>query len=56
MLHPDTTNIYIINDRTPTGLRVMDRLREIIPLYNNRVNFTFLDNLVMPDLLTTVRA
>ena len=56
MLHPDTTTIYIINDRTPTGLRVMDRLREIVPLYNNRVNFAFLDNLVMPDLLTTVRA
>ena len=54
-LHPETTTIYIINDRTPTGLRVMDRLNEIVPLYKDRVDFTFLDNLSMPDLLATLR-
>ena len=54
-LHPETTTLYIINDRTPTGLRVMDRLDEIVPSYKDRVDFTFLDNLSMPDLLATLR-
>lgn len=55
-IHPDTTTIYVINDRTPTGARVMGRLREITSDYADRTNFVFLDNLAMQDLLVTLRS
>ena len=54
-LHPDARTVYIINDRTPTGQRVMERLREIIPRFEGRVDFIWLDNLAMPDLIATLR-
>jgi len=53
--HPDTSTVYIINDRTPTGLRVIRRLREIIPRYAARVHIVFLDDLAVQDLLSTLR-
>ncbi|GEM_PF-569500 len=55
-IHPDTTTIYVINDRTITGSRVMERLREVTPDFADRAEFVFLDNLAMHDLLETLRS
>jgi PAS domain S-box-containing protein len=50
-LHPSTRNIYVIIDSTTTGLAVVKKFNEIIPLYINRINIHLLFNYKMSDLL-----
>lgn len=54
-LHPDTRQIVVINDTTTTGLAMHKRLMELLPRYQKRVRFTFLDDVAMPELLTAVQ-
>lgn len=41
-LHPDTKNIYVINDKTVTGNAIGRALDEAIPNFSDRVNFVSL--------------
>ncbi len=51
-LHPKTKRIHIINDTmTATGKRNRKALDEVIPQYSKNVEFRFLDNLTIEDLL-----
>ncbi|MCX8055233.1 MAG: ATP-binding protein [Ignavibacteria bacterium] len=54
-LHPKTKRIYIINDTmSATGKGNRRALNEVIPQYSNKVEFRFLDNLTIEDLLYEV--
>ncbi|MEJ5244141.1 MAG: ABC transporter substrate binding protein [Bacteroidota bacterium] len=54
-LHPKTKRIHIINDTiSATGKGNRRALNEVIPLYSNKFEFRFLDNLTIEDLLYEV--
>jgi PAS domain S-box-containing protein len=55
-LHPGTTQIYVVNDMTETGQTVHDEVVKLMPSYATRVQFTFLEDYTMPDLLATLKA
>jgi signal transduction histidine kinase len=42
-LHPDARRITIINDRTTTGQEIKKNLLEVIPQFQNRMEFHFLE-------------
>ena len=54
-LHPDTKNIFVIIDRTTTGVRIHDIARVILAQYPPTIRFTLLENLTMAELLDRVR-
>ncbi len=53
-LRPTTNHIYVINDRTVTGLKVKSQIEKAITKFKHRVDFTIWDDLSMPDLITHV--
>jgi two-component system cell cycle sensor histidine kinase/response regulator CckA len=53
-LHPSTKNIVVINDTTITGRRLHDELIKIIPSFQQKVRFEFLEDIEMGKLLETV--
>jgi len=54
-LHPKTKRIHIINDTlSETGKGNRRALNEVIPQYSKKVEFRFLDNLTIEDLLYEV--
>lgn len=55
-LHPWTTRIYVVNEMTETGQTVHDEVVKLMPSYAGRVQFTFLEDYSMPDLLTALEA
>lgn len=55
-LHPSTRNIYVIIDSTTTGIAVVKKFNEIIPLYSNRINIHLMFNYKMSDLLDKLSA
>jgi PAS domain S-box-containing protein len=54
-LHPDTRHLYVVNDTTETGQTVHDELMRLMPSYAGRVDFTFLEDDTMPEILQTLR-
>jgi PAS domain S-box-containing protein len=54
-LHPDTRHLYVVNDMTETGQTVHDELVRLMPSYTGRVDFTFLEDYTMPEILATLR-
>ena len=53
-LLPRTTRVYSINDSTESSLANIYRLREIMPLYAGRVEFTELSNITAEELVSAV--
>ncbi|MDD4600691.1 MAG: ABC transporter substrate binding protein [Negativicutes bacterium] len=49
-LHPNTKNIYVINDNTMTGNSIGKTLQEAIPLFKDRVNFISLEEYDMEQI------
>jgi PAS domain S-box-containing protein len=54
-LHPETDHVYVVNEVTETGQTVHDEIVKLMPSYAGSVDFTFLENYSMPDLLDTLR-
>jgi sigma-B regulation protein RsbU (phosphoserine phosphatase) len=54
-LHPATSQIVVINDTTTTGRIVQREVESLIPVYQGRVKFLFLEELAMPEILETVQ-
>jgi PAS domain S-box-containing protein len=54
-LHPETDHVYVVNEVTETGQTVHDEIVKLIPSYAGSVDFTFLENYSMPELLDTLR-
>jgi PAS domain S-box-containing protein len=55
-LHPGTNRVYIVNEVSETGQTVHEEVVKLMPSYSARVNFTFLEDFSMPDLLATLRS
>ena len=49
-MHPDTRNVAVVVDRTPTGRSTAKYLEELLPDFRDRVEFQVLDNLTMAGL------
>ncbi|OEU59589.1 MAG: hypothetical protein BA870_02535 [Desulfuromonadales bacterium C00003094] len=49
-LHPDTRQVALVSDRTPSSLANLQRLRKVMPLFAKRVDFVELLGLSVPDL------
>jgi PAS domain S-box-containing protein len=49
-LHPNTKQVVVVNDLTTTGIKVHEKLVEVIENYQNSVNFVFLEDIEMPEL------
>ncbi|MGA2194504.1 MAG: PAS domain S-box protein [Bryobacteraceae bacterium] len=54
-LHPETDHVYVVNEVTETGQTVHDEIVKLMPSYAGSVDFTFLENYSMPELLDTLR-
>jgi sigma-B regulation protein RsbU (phosphoserine phosphatase) len=54
-LHPDTSHLVIINDRSIAGISNKNRLLTILPDYEDRVSITFIEDEEMGALQDTVR-
>ena len=54
-LHPGTRRLYIVNEMTETGQTVHDELVRLMPFYVGHVEFTFLEDYSMPDILATLK-
>lgn len=54
-LQPKTRQIVVIGDTTTTGLLVHSALLQVLPAYRDRVNFVFLEDTDMPEILAKVR-
>jgi len=55
-LHPGTRHLFVVNDTTETGQSVHAELVRLMPMYNGLVDFTFLEDASMPELLAALRA
>ncbi|WP_163340203.1 ATP-binding protein [Desulfopila sp. IMCC35008] len=51
---PETRQIFIINDTTVTGRRVHKEIEQAISGFQNSVEFTFLEDIAMADLITKI--
>ncbi|MGE4298788.1 MAG: ABC transporter substrate binding protein [Desulfovibrionaceae bacterium] len=54
-LHPDARTVFVISDRTESGVRTRHEIETLLPLFKGPVTFTFLDNLAFPAILDTLR-
>ena len=55
-LHPDTSRIVVINDRTATGLANRKIVDGVVPEFAAKVRFEFLEDLSMVELQKKVRS
>lgn len=53
-IHPNTKNIYIVNDNTITGQSIDKKLNEVIPKYESRLNFINLKDYSESEILNTL--
>ncbi len=49
-LHPETTKVVSINDKTTTGMAVEEEVLRIAPLFKDRVDFVFFEDFRMDEL------
>ncbi len=49
-LHPDTDSVFIISDHTVSGKANKTLIKRILPDFNDRAQFSFLENLSMAEL------
>jgi GAF domain-containing protein/ABC-type uncharacterized transport system substrate-binding protein len=55
-LHPDTKIVAVVNEMTPTGRKVHQQLMEVLPDFEDRVTFVFLEAVDMKDIQDTIRS
>jgi len=55
-LHPETSHLFVVNEISETGQTVHDEVVRLMPSYAGQVNFTFLEDYSMPDLLAKLKA
>ncbi len=55
-LHPWAKQVVVVNDKTTTGLAMKNELLEILPFFNGRVKFAFLDDFDMGDLQSRIQS
>ena len=55
-LHPETGIVAIVNDMTTTGRKVHEQLMEVLPDFEDRVVFVFLEAVDMQDIQDTIRS
>jgi GAF domain-containing protein/ABC-type uncharacterized transport system substrate-binding protein len=53
-LHPETRQIVIVNDTTTTGQRIHQKLIEVIPAYQDEIDFVLLEDVTMAEIRQTV--
>jgi len=53
-LHPGAKKVFVVTDMTTTGKKVHTQFEGIVSKYKDRVSFTFLDDMVMSEILDTV--
>ena len=53
-LHPGARHLYVVNDTTETGQTVHQELLRLMPSYSARVDFTFLEDYSMPEILAAL--
>lgn len=53
-LHPRVRHIYIVADLTTTGRIIHQKIEQLVPKYRDRLNIHLLDDLEMPQILSTV--
>ncbi|HSW62713.1 MAG TPA: ABC transporter substrate binding protein [Dissulfurispiraceae bacterium] len=53
-LHPGAKKIYVVNDTTTTGKVVHDKFNQIMPKYQGKVEFIWLEDIEMSKILETV--
>lgn len=49
-LHPYTREIVVINDKTTTGIAMKKEVLNVMPVFENRVRFTFFEDFDIPEL------
>jgi two-component system cell cycle sensor histidine kinase/response regulator CckA len=49
-LHPETDNVAVITDMTRTGRALKENAKDIFEMYEQRLNFTYLEDLRVEDL------
>jgi len=54
-LHPETRQVAVVCDRTPTGLKVIEKVRQAQILYSGRVDFHILPDTSVMDLVLRLR-
>jgi diguanylate cyclase (GGDEF)-like protein/PAS domain S-box-containing protein len=54
-LHPDTRQIFVVSDRTQTGLKILKKIEELQPLYRHKVSFDILPDTSALDLAIRLR-
>ena len=54
-IHPATRRVVVINDTTTTGRIMHGQIADLLPLYRERVEFIFLEDVEMRQILATVR-
>ena len=54
-LHPDTEQIFVINDTTTTGLALKEQLLSIIPKYKDLAKFVIYDDFDIEELKDTLK-
>jgi len=55
-LHPNTRRIIVVHDITETGLAMVNGIRTIIPLFRDRIQFEFWEDLSIAELQNNLRA
>ena len=53
-LHPSTQKVIVISDTTTTGKRLRDEFTKAMPVFQDKVQFEFLDDIEMERLLERV--
>ena len=54
LLQPDTRDVAVVVDRTPTGMGTAKEIQRISSSFASQINFTFFDDLDMSELLRRV--
>lgn len=55
-LFPEASQIYVINDKTTTGIAMRNELQTVLPRFSHLVKFIFIDDFDIPELQQQVRS
>jgi PAS domain S-box-containing protein len=55
-LHPHTAQIVLVNDKTTTGIAMKNEALKVIPSFQDKVKFVFLDDFDFSELQMKIRA
>ena len=55
-LHPNASQVVVVGDRTTTGIAMKNEVLEVIPSFQNKVKFVFMEDFELGELLSKIRA